>query len=162
MHCLPPAFEFGMWTAMSKASFSPKVWRNRLVAVLDEVGLLDEAFFVYAEEADLCRRVRHAGYRCVFTPTARIMHLDGGGKSTSQIRPRMRVQLQKSLLIYINKHNGSAAAVLTRGIFIVSNFLRWGIFGVAAFMSRSAKLRDSAHLARTLLMYHLFKREPSA
>src|SRR5689334_8995513 len=35
--------------------------------VIDTVGLLDEAFFVYAEEADLCRRIRRHGYRCVFT-----------------------------------------------------------------------------------------------
>ena len=74
--------------------------------VVEAVGLLDESFFIYAEEADWCRRIRNAGFRCKFTPIARILHRDGGGQSTAQIKPRMYVQLQKSKLIYARKHDG--------------------------------------------------------
>ncbi len=122
-------------------------------SVLDTVGLLDEAFFVYAEEADLCRRIRRAGFRCVFAPVARIVHLDGGSKSTSQISQQMHVQLQKSLLLYIKKHHGVAGVALTRTILITSNFVRWVLFGLIALLSGSAELQARAHLARISLAY---------
>jgi GT2 family glycosyltransferase len=32
--------------------------------VLEQVGYFDEAFFLYYEEVDLCRRIQAAGYRC--------------------------------------------------------------------------------------------------
>ena len=57
-----------------------------------QVGLMDEDYFVYAEETDWCFRFWRAGWRCVFTPQARIIHLDGGGKSTSQVSVKMFVQ----------------------------------------------------------------------
>jgi len=124
-------------------------------SVLDTVGLLDEAFFVYAEEADLCRRIRRAGFRCVFAPVARILHLDGGGKSTSQIKPRMHVQSQKSLLIYIKKHHGVAGLALTRTILITSQSLRWVLFGLSTLLSDNAELHARARLARISLAYHV-------
>ncbi len=95
-------------------------------SVLDHVGLLDEAFFIYAEEADLCRRIRNAGLRCSFTPVARILHLDGGGKSTDQVKPRMHIQLQKSLLLYIRKHHGFAGMVVTKAMYVTIASLRMG------------------------------------
>ena len=42
--------------------------------VLEEVGLLDERYFIYYEETDLCARVRKAGYRVVYQPAARLWH----------------------------------------------------------------------------------------
>jgi len=47
-------------------------------AVLDEVGLLDEGFFMYYEDEDYCRRVGRAGWRVRYEPAARIVHLRGG------------------------------------------------------------------------------------
>jgi GT2 family glycosyltransferase len=53
-------------------------------AALDEVGLLDESYFMYVEEMDLCWRFWQAGWTVDFTPTARALHL--GGRSVSQVR----------------------------------------------------------------------------
>jgi len=39
-----------------------------------KVGLLDERYFIYAEDADWCLRARAAGYRLLFVPTARLWH----------------------------------------------------------------------------------------
>jgi GT2 family glycosyltransferase len=46
-------------------------------AALDEVGLLDEAYFMYAEEMDLCWRFWQAGWTVDFTPTAKVVHHEG-------------------------------------------------------------------------------------
>jgi hypothetical protein len=42
--------------------------------VLERVGLLDEGYYLYAEDVDLCLRARAAGYACRFTPRARLTH----------------------------------------------------------------------------------------
>ena len=42
--------------------------------VFDKIGLLDETYFMYAEDADWCMRARRAGYRIMFEPRARIWH----------------------------------------------------------------------------------------
>jgi GT2 family glycosyltransferase len=42
--------------------------------VIEKVGTLDEAFFMYTEDADWCVRVRKAGYRIMYEPTARVWH----------------------------------------------------------------------------------------
>ena len=43
--------------------------------VLEEVGLLDEGFFMYFEEVDLCRRARLAGYPCWYVAESRVAHI---------------------------------------------------------------------------------------
>ncbi len=44
------------------------------VAALPAVGLLDERFFMYFEETEWCARATRAGYRCHFTPAAKVWH----------------------------------------------------------------------------------------
>jgi GT2 family glycosyltransferase len=43
-------------------------------AMLDDVGLFDEDFFAYAEDADLAWRAQRGGWRCVYVPAARVYH----------------------------------------------------------------------------------------
>ena len=102
-------------------------------SVIDRVGTLDERFFIYAEEADFCWRVRKAGLRNHFWCGAKIMHLDGGSKSTEQIRPRMYVQMLKSKLQFIRKNRGpiSLAAcwmIITLGL--LARVLAAGVLGL--------------------------------
>lgn len=43
-------------------------------SILDEIGFLDEGYFLYYEEADFCARARRAGYRVVYVPQATAVH----------------------------------------------------------------------------------------
>lgn len=55
-------------------------------AVLDEIGLFDERFFMYCEDVDLNWRAQLAGYRCIYAPTAVVYHhlsATGGGTLAS-------------------------------------------------------------------------------
>jgi len=47
-------------------------------SMLDEVGLFDEDFFLYMEDVDLAFRARLAGWKCMYVPTARVVHIHGG------------------------------------------------------------------------------------
>ncbi len=46
--------------------------------MLDEIGLFDEDFFLFMEDVDLAFRARLAGWRCMYVPTARVVHIHGG------------------------------------------------------------------------------------
>jgi GT2 family glycosyltransferase len=128
--------------------------------VLDQVGPLDDAFFVYAEEADWCRRIRQAGWRCVFAPVAQIVHLDGGSKSTAQIKSRMHVQMQKSHLIYARKHHGRSGHAAAKILLTGSALLRLGLFGARRLIRRDADTQARVRLSLAALRFQLTGQEP--
>jgi len=125
---------------------------------LDDVGLLDEAYFVYTEEADWCFRFWQAGWKCMFTPEARIIHVDGGSKSTEQIATRMFVQQQKSVMIFFRKNMGLVARLLAKAVFILSNSLRLSVWGFGTPFSQKARKKSICALAA--LWFHVTGEEP--
>jgi len=62
-----------------------------------KVGLLDERYFIYAEDADWCLRARAAGYRLLFVPTARLWHRvsasSGGALNPWKVYHRLRANV---------------------------------------------------------------------
>jgi N-acetylglucosaminyl-diphospho-decaprenol L-rhamnosyltransferase len=73
-------------------------------AVLDQVGLLEEAFFMFYEEVELCWRIRRAGYKVMFLPQARVVHHWMG--SVRQQSKAMTRRLFRSMAIYYRKTMG--------------------------------------------------------
>lgn len=71
---------------------------------IEQVGVMDERFFMYGEETDWCYRFRQAGWRVLFAPVGQIVHL--GGQSSKLVRVEMAVQLKLSLLRFMRKHRG--------------------------------------------------------
>jgi GT2 family glycosyltransferase len=51
--------------------------------VAEDVGLLDERFFLYTEDVDFCASIRARGGRILFTPAAEIVHLRGRSRATA-------------------------------------------------------------------------------
>ncbi len=72
----------------------------RREAILD-AGLLDEGYFMYAEEIDWSRRIRRAGWEIYAVPGAHVTHF--AGQSTRQIRPQSMVNLWRSRLRYFDR-----------------------------------------------------------
>ena len=71
--------------------------------LLDQIGLLDEAFFIFSEEVDLCNRCHKAGQKVVCIYSATAIHAEGG--STGQTVQRI-VRLYSSKLHYFYKYFG--------------------------------------------------------
>jgi hypothetical protein len=71
-------------------------------SAFEAVGGFDEAFFMYFEEVDLCRRLAAAGWEVHFVPEARVTHV--GAASTSQVRASMAVQHFRSTLRFYRRH----------------------------------------------------------
>jgi GT2 family glycosyltransferase len=72
--------------------------------VLDAVGGFDEGFFFFLEETDLCLRAGRKGFRVVFVPAARLIHLQGKTVSRSWVRGRIEYSI--SLYAFIRKYHG--------------------------------------------------------
>jgi hypothetical protein len=73
-------------------------------SLLERLGGFDEEFFLYEEDADLCRRARQAGARVVFTPAARVVH--HLGRSMERSRGRAALEYERSHRLYYRKHAG--------------------------------------------------------
>ena len=73
-------------------------------AALDQIGLLDETFFAYFEETDLCIRMGQAGYELWYTPITSIIHRIGSSFGAAAI-PRLTTYYT-SLFQYLQKHRG--------------------------------------------------------
>ena len=91
-------------------------------SIVDQIGAMDEQFFMYYEEVDFCYRVNKAGYRIVFTPTAAITHF--GGQSSGQIPIENRMMLVKSMLMFFRKHRGRFVTGLFNVLFKPAVILR--------------------------------------
>lgn len=86
-------------------------------STLETLGGMDEAFFMYCEDVDLCRRTWSLGLQIWFEPRAICVH--AGGASSS--RPALLPVLAQSRLRYAAKHFGPAARVAERvGILVGS------------------------------------------
>lgn len=69
---------------------------------LKKLDGLDERFFMYFEDADLCRRAREAGWLVYYLPNIKITH-EAGGSTAS--KPRAIWRLHRSAFLYHRKHD---------------------------------------------------------
>jgi N-acetylglucosaminyl-diphospho-decaprenol L-rhamnosyltransferase len=110
--------------------------------VIQQVGLMDEGFFMYAEEIDWCLRVKRAGWDVCCVPTAQIVHHAGG--STRQFREDMFVALWRSRFRLFQKHYGPAFNLAARLLVRL---------GLRAEMRRARLAESGAALERRLAAY---------
>ena len=91
--------------------------------VYEQVGGLDEGFFMYSEELDWCRRIKDAGWKVVYLPTATVIHHEG--KSSEQVVAARHIHFQSSKVRYFRKHHGALWA----------EALRWFLLGTYVYQS---------------------------
>jgi GT2 family glycosyltransferase len=89
---------------------------------LDQVGSLDEDYFIYSEEIDLCYRIQRAGWRIYWVPQAKVVHF--GGQSTRQVPTEMFLNLYRSNIKYFHKHYGWTAAQIHKLILMIAALSR--------------------------------------
>lgn len=69
---------------------------------LDKVGILDEDFFMYGEDIDLCYRIKQGGYKIIYYPEAQIIHYKGG--SSKKRRNKVIYDFHNAMWIFYKKH----------------------------------------------------------
>lgn len=75
-------------------------------AAIEQVGLLDEHFFLYFEDNDWCLRMRKAGWKVMYVPTLAVVHLGGQSEPERHIASR---HYRDSLRYFYQKHYGPPA-----------------------------------------------------
>lgn len=86
--------------------------------VLEKVGVLDETYFIYSEEVDLCYRIRRAGWSLWWEPQSQVVHY--GGQSTRQVKTEMFLRLYQGKVLYFRKHYGPITTFLYKIILFVT------------------------------------------
>ena len=73
--------------------------------LFEQVGYFSEEYFMYAEDVDLCYKVRQAGYRNYYVPNATVFHFGGG---STQQRPNdfAVIMMRASVLKFLRKTRG--------------------------------------------------------
>lgn len=90
-------------------------------ALYQEIGGMDERFFMYSEELDWCARARTAGWRVVYFPGAQVLHHEA--KSSGQVLAQRDIYFHSSKVQYWKKHHGALKGEL----------LRWFLLGMFAY-----------------------------
>jgi GT2 family glycosyltransferase len=86
--------------------------------VVAKVGGLDEAYFMYSEELDYCRRIHEAGWQVVYYPQAQVTHLSG--KSSEQAVTHRHINFNRAKLRYFRKYHGRFSAGVLRLFLLLS------------------------------------------
>lgn len=93
-------------------------------SAIKEVGMMDEQFFLYWEDADLCKRMSEKGWSVVYYPNSSIVHY-AGESSKNKIRPLL--EFHKSAFNYFCKHSLKKESILLKILAFYALSLRFYI-----------------------------------
>jgi len=102
---------------------------------VEQVGPLDESFFLFSEETDWCYRFRAAGWKVLFFPGAECVHVGGASHGGRMLRENVRGHLR-----FLAKHRGRRTAERARLLLRAALLLR----GLAFRGERGRMYREAA------------------
>ncbi len=109
-------------------------------SVFEQVGSLDEAYRMYSEELDFCKRASDAGWRIVYHADAHIIHY--GGASSDQVGALKHIYFQTSKIRYHRKVHGAAFAHLLRAFLFASYLSQIALEAVKGMLGSKRSLRQ--------------------
>ena len=77
---------------------------------LDKVGFLDETFFMYGEDIDLCYRIKKGGWKIVYHGKSRITHFKGS--SSKKQKSKLLYEFYRAMYIYYKKHHADESSFI--------------------------------------------------
>lgn len=78
--------------------------------VLEDIGLLDEKYFLYLEDADFCARAKDAGYQVLYNPNAKLYHKVSN--STNRESPTYIYFNLRNKILFLRKHSRPSRWIL--------------------------------------------------
>jgi GT2 family glycosyltransferase len=85
---------------------------------MEQVGLLDEDYFLFLEETDWCYRLKKAGWKIYHVPQAEVYHFQG--KGVEMEKKRARIEYYRSRSLFFKKNRGS----LQRLVLLIGSMVR--------------------------------------
>jgi GT2 family glycosyltransferase len=102
--------------------------------LFERIGGMDERFFLYWEDADLCRRLHEAGGRITYFPGATVVHV--GGRSSIHAEAASLIAFHKSAYALFRKHARGVAALLHPLVYVA---LQIRVRAMLALRARAAR-----------------------
>lgn len=81
---------------------------------LDQIGLLDETFFMYGEDIDLCYRIKQGGWKIIYYGKSKITHLKGA--SSKKQKSKLIYEFYRAMYIYYKKHHASESSFIVNWV----------------------------------------------
>jgi N-acetylglucosaminyl-diphospho-decaprenol L-rhamnosyltransferase len=112
---------------------------------LTEIGLMDERFFAYMDDVDLCARAADAGWTVWYEPAATSIHLMG--QSTKRRTGEASPLALKSFIRWFGMQRGALSVAIFRTMAAMGFTLRAAIYGAAGLRNSHQRAAARAHLA---------------
>ena len=122
----------------------------------EQVGGLDEAFFIYGEDMDWCRRFGDAGWRRTFLASAHAIHHGGGSSRNAPVR--FFLEKQKADLQYWRKHHSAAQAGAYLALSMLHMALRVAGYAARAVLRRGDRPTGRYKVARSVQCLRMLAR----
>jgi GT2 family glycosyltransferase len=90
---------------------------------IEQVGLLDESFFMYFEDMDYCMRLQDAGWKLYYVPTGEIVHLVG--QSSGGRMRNYSLHSYQSLFLFYRKYYSSITVMFIRSLVLIASLIQW-------------------------------------
>jgi len=116
---------------------------------LEKVGLLDENLFMYFEEMDLCYRIKKQGYKILYSPQPKVLHL--GGQSNRLFSEMVFRNLNSQEYLF-RKHYGNAHAFALKWVVAAGSLIRLPIY----FLIFALATNENRTLIRPKLIWNLY------
>jgi GT2 family glycosyltransferase len=118
--------------------------------VFEAVGGFTEQYFMYGEDADLCFKIAHAGYRVYYTPQTGIVH-HGGGSSRQTQNNFSNVMMRESIHRFLKLNHGKPTAAVYRVAMSVLSVVRLPLIVVLLPISRGKLVKHGTGSLRKWL-----------
>ena len=127
--------------------------------VYDQVGGLDESYFLYGEDLDYCYRIKKGGWKIYYEPATKIIHYKG--ESTKLAAFDNFIAFYRAMDIFAGKHFGKSYSFITDIIFKFGIVFR-GIISLFAkiFRRRIVMFVDGIALSVAILLAHQLQPRP--
>lgn len=113
--------------------------------VYEQIGGLDEGFFMYCEELDWCQRAVEAGWQVVYHPKAEVMHYEG--RSSEQVVAARHIRFFSSRVRYTRKYHGQFASSCLRVWLLMTFVWQWLREGAKWLVGHKREVRHERMLA---------------
>lgn len=125
--------------------------------VIERVGLLDEeTFFAYFEETDWCLRIHKAGWKVMFLPSVKIIHLEG--KSFEKINEHRRLKQYESAKKFFRKHYSLPMLWWFQFCTVIGSLVKVAYFGLRILIQPGKRDRLLPHYRWNAFVFELWKR----
>ena len=96
---------------------------------IQEVGLLDEIFFMYGEDIDWCYRIKAENWKIIYYSDAKIVHYKGASNNRKQNK-KLTYEFYRAMYIFYNKHYKEGYPWITTAATYMGI---WGMYGLKMF-----------------------------